>query len=79
MECASESLYSVQNIAIHRIRFIFDSTNTLVYRLGPSNDTITSKFSVSTQPQLTVLPHAYWILVCQYLVVVWLLYDFMFC
>ena len=36
-ECASESLYSVQNIAIHRIRLIFDSSNTLVYRLGPSN------------------------------------------
>ena len=35
-ECASESLYSVQNIAIHRIRLIFDSSNTLVYRLGPS-------------------------------------------
>ena len=34
-ECASESLYSVQNIAIHRIRLIFDSSNTLVYRLGP--------------------------------------------
>ena len=37
-ECASESLYSVQNIAIHRIRLIFDSSNTLVYRLGPSLD-----------------------------------------
>ena len=36
-ECASESLYSVQNIAIHRIRVIFDSSNTLVYRLGPSD------------------------------------------
>ena len=35
-ECASESLYSVQNIAIHRIRLIFDSSNTLVYRLGPN-------------------------------------------
>ena len=34
-ECASESLYSVQNIVIHRIRLIFDSSNTLVYRLGP--------------------------------------------
>ena len=33
-ECASESLYSVQNIAIHRIRLIFDSSNTLAYRLG---------------------------------------------
>ena len=33
----SESLYSVQNIAIHRIRLIFGSSNTLVYRLGPSN------------------------------------------
>ena len=32
----SVSLYSVQNIAIHRIRLIFDSSNTLVYRLGPS-------------------------------------------
>ena len=30
----SVSLYSVQNIAIHRIRLIFDSSNTLVYRLG---------------------------------------------
>ena len=36
-ECASESLYSIQNIAIHRIRLIFDSSNTLVYRLGPNN------------------------------------------
>ena len=35
-ECASESLYSVQNIVIHRILLIFDSSNTLVYRLGPS-------------------------------------------
>ena len=33
-ECASESLYSVQNITVHRIRLIFDSKNTLVYRLG---------------------------------------------
>ena len=32
----SVSLYSVQNIAIHRIRLIFDSSNTLVYRLGPN-------------------------------------------
>ena len=32
----SVSLYSVQNIAIHRIRFIFDSSNTLVYSLGPN-------------------------------------------
>ena len=31
----SVSLYSVHNIAIHRIRLIFDSSNTLVYRLGP--------------------------------------------
>ena len=35
-ECVSESLYSVQNIAIHRILLIFDSSNTLVYRLGPN-------------------------------------------
>ena len=35
-ECASESLYSVQNIANIRIRLIFDSSNTLVYRLGPN-------------------------------------------
>ena len=35
----SVSLYSVQNIAIHRIRFIFDSSNTLVYRLGPNCNT----------------------------------------
>ena len=28
-------VYSVQNIAINRIRIIFDSSNTLVYRLGP--------------------------------------------
>ena len=37
-ECVSESLYSVQNIAIHRIQLIFDSSNTLVYRLGTSMD-----------------------------------------
>ena len=37
-EWASESLYSVQNIAIHRIRLILDSSNTLVYRLGPNID-----------------------------------------
>ena len=41
-ECASESLYSVQNIAIHRIRLIFDSSNTLVYRLGTNNYTCIS-------------------------------------
>ena len=35
-ECASESLYSVRNTAIHRIRLIFDLSNTLVYRLGPN-------------------------------------------
>ena len=35
-ECASESLYSVQNIANIRIRLIFDSSNTLVYRLSPT-------------------------------------------
>ena len=35
-ECASESLYSVQNIANIRIRLIFDSSNTLVYRLSPN-------------------------------------------
>ena len=29
-------MYSVQNIAIHRIRLIFDSSNTLVYRPGTS-------------------------------------------
>ena len=39
-ECASESLYSVQNIAIHRIRLILDSSNTLVYRLGPNQDSL---------------------------------------
>ena len=38
-ECASESLYSVQNIANIRIRVIFDSSNTLVYRLGTLTDT----------------------------------------
>ena len=32
----SVSLYSVQNIAIHRIRLIFDSSNMLVYRDGPN-------------------------------------------
>ena len=37
-ECASESLYSVQNIANIRIRLIFDSSNTLVYHLGTSAD-----------------------------------------
>ena len=35
-ECASESLYSVQNIVNIRIRLIFDSSNTLVYRLSPT-------------------------------------------
>ena len=35
-ECASESLYSVQNISNIRIRLIFDSSNTLVYRLSPN-------------------------------------------
>ena len=29
---------SVQNIAIHRIRLIFDSSNTLVYRDGPTQN-----------------------------------------
>ena len=32
----SESLYSVQSMANIRIRLIFDSSNTLVNRLGPS-------------------------------------------
>ena len=36
-ECASELLYSVQNIANIRIRLIFDSSNTLVYRLSPNH------------------------------------------
>ena len=31
----SESLYSVQSMANIRIRLIFDSSNTLVNRLGP--------------------------------------------
>ena len=35
----SESLYSVQSMANIRIRLIFDSSNTLVNRLGPSNVT----------------------------------------
>ena len=34
----SESLYSVQSMANIRIRSIFDSSNTLVNRLGPSHD-----------------------------------------
>ena len=38
----SVSLYSVQNIAIHRIRLIIDSSNTLVYRLGPNRHLLTS-------------------------------------
>ena len=46
-ECASESLYSVQNIAIHRIRLIFDSSNTLVYRLGPSTYNCTKSKSMT--------------------------------
>ena len=32
----SESLYSVQSMANIRIRLIFDSSNTLVNRLGPN-------------------------------------------
>ena len=32
----SESLYSVQSMANIRIRLIFDSSNTLVNRLGPT-------------------------------------------
>ena len=32
----NESLYSVQSMANIRIRLIFDSSNTLVNRLGPS-------------------------------------------
>ena len=38
----SVSLYSVQNIAIHRIQLIFDSSNTLVNRLGPNVHTPSS-------------------------------------
>ena len=34
----SESLYSVQSMANIRIRLIFDSSNTLVNRLGPSKN-----------------------------------------
>ena len=37
-------VHSVQNIAIHRIRLIFDSSNTLVYRLGPTTDTHFSQY-----------------------------------
>ena len=36
LEYASESPYSVQNMANIRIRSIFDSSNTLVNRLGPT-------------------------------------------
>ena len=36
LECTSESPYSVQNMANIRIRLIFDSSNTLVNRLGPN-------------------------------------------
>ena len=47
--------YSVQNIAIHRIRLIFDSSNTLVYRDGPSRDQLVfwgaSKFSNLLAPR----------------------------
>ena len=35
LEYASESPYSVQNMANIRIRLIFDSSNTLVNRFGP--------------------------------------------
>ena len=38
LEYASESPYSVQNIANIRIRLIFDPSNTLVNRLGPNID-----------------------------------------
>ena len=43
----SVSLYSVQNFAIHRIRFIFDSSNTLVYRDGPSIECSDMSMSVT--------------------------------
>ena len=36
LEYASESQYSVQNMANIRVRLIFDSSNTLVNRLGPN-------------------------------------------
>ena len=38
LEYASESPYSVQNMANIRIRLNFDSSNTLVNRLGPNID-----------------------------------------
>ena len=38
LEYASESPYSVQNMANIRIRLIFDSSNTLVNRLSPSSN-----------------------------------------
>ena len=38
LEYASEWPYSVQNMANIRIRLIFDSSNTLVNRLGPNID-----------------------------------------
>ena len=49
----------VQNIAIHRIRFIFDSSNTLVYRDGPSirTDLVSStlEFDLSVRVPSNVL------------------------
>ena len=41
----SESLYSVQSMANIRIRLIFDSSNTLVNRLGPSSYPVTALLS----------------------------------
>ena len=54
-ECASESLYSVQNIAIHRIRYIFHSTNTLVYRLGPNVHVFINGVIALNYVKLTIL------------------------
>ena len=49
LEYASESPRSVQNMANIRIRLIFDSSNTLVNRLGPNK--YLYKFSSSLSPK----------------------------
>ena len=91
-ECASESLYSVQKIAIHRIRLIFDSSNTLVYRLGPSiyrstssgcsrnHSTPTATLRVTLglllPPYLLLLQHWLRLLLQYWLLLYWLLLHY---
>ena len=56
LEYASESPYSVQNMANIRIRLIVDSSNILVNRLGPSRHSSTVRYLPSPCAEMPSLP-----------------------